>query len=159
MLRFVPYEHRKEQKMSTRASTRRKRTLIDLEDDIIVGDVVPAQNAQPVRVVAAPQAASAGPDPKRARRSRSPSIVFVGIRRVAPAPFNDEAADLLIKSAADTEFMVYRSILAAASPALASRITAAAERAAAEAELHSGSFTVPRLIRITSAQVPRRVPR
>ncbi|KAH9887347.1 hypothetical protein C8Q73DRAFT_713695 [Cubamyces lactineus] len=129
--------------MSARASTRRKRTLQDSDEEIIFDDIVhtkmQASPSQSARVAAADRAqaaraAASGPDPKRARRSRSPSVVFIGIRRVAPAPFNDGAADLVIKSAAETEFMVYRSILAAASPVLADRITAAAERAAAEAQ-------------------------
>ncbi|KAJ8481259.1 hypothetical protein ONZ51_g6109 [Trametes cubensis] len=128
--------------MSTRASTRRKRALADSDEEVIVDDIHyrTTQNAQLVArfagsLASRAQAARAQPqpDPKRARRSRSPSVVFIGIRRVAPAPFNDGAADLVIKTAAETEFMVYRSILAAASPVLANRIATAAERAAAEA--------------------------
>ncbi|CDO76671.1 hypothetical protein BN946_scf184305.g3 [Trametes cinnabarina] len=67
--------------------------------------------------------------PKRPRLSparRSASLVCLGLRKVSPPPFNAPDADLVIRTSADTTFMVHKVIVAAASPVLAAKIASAA---------------------------------
>ncbi|KAI0360277.1 hypothetical protein OH77DRAFT_1585914 [Trametes cingulata] len=83
------------------------------------------------------------PDAKRARRSRSrsPSIVYLGQRRVAPPPFNADDADLVIRTQANTSFRVHRALLALASPTeLAPMINRAEAALAAAAGLDPDPF-------------------
>ncbi|KAI9061546.1 hypothetical protein FKP32DRAFT_1594348 [Trametes sanguinea] len=78
------------------------------------------------------------PSAKRPRRGREedlppldsyPDIVFLGMRKMGPAPFNSPDADLTIRTSTDTTFMVNRAILAAASPVLAAKIASAVTEA------------------------------
>ncbi|OSD02539.1 hypothetical protein PYCCODRAFT_1467596 [Trametes coccinea BRFM310] len=70
-------------------------------------------------------------DPALLDADADPEIVFVGMRRMGPAPFNSPHADLTIRTLTDTTFMVHRSILAAASPVLAAKIASVAKNSTA----------------------------
>ncbi len=84
-------------KMSSRTSTRRKRTAASADHD---EDSVKSPS-------------------QRSRRERSPSIVFLYIRKAAPPPFNADDADLIIHTSAGTPFRLKRHTISLASPVLA----------------------------------------
>ncbi|TFK80676.1 hypothetical protein K466DRAFT_605138 [Polyporus arcularius HHB13444] len=84
--------------MSSRTSTRRKRAAISAYND---------ENS---------------PSP-RPRRERSPSIVFLYIRKSAPPPFNADSANLILHTPAGTPFRLNRQTIRNASPVLDAEIT------------------------------------